>query len=169
MDSRIIVSSGSVNRDVSENAPLLIIENSGFVGIGMSEERREAAIADNWTHVSIRGVDYGRRAARQEGDTMIIEYEKRVWREHLSARVLRLIMGGFRAIGWGRWADEVEAGGEDGSTYGRLGESVATGGVYEIARAPVKECQFLHITSRFVAPSQRLYVTDSKAEHEPEV
>ncbi len=141
----------------------LVISGSGSVGIGMREERKEVEFSDNWNRVKIEKNEYPRSVTSYTDNEVIVRYEKRVWRDHISAAILRQIMKAWRAIGWGTWADKVEAGGEDGDTYDRLGEIVSTGEFEEIARASISQCRFFQVETKIVCPSTRLHIVGPEA------
>ena len=140
----------------------LMISSSGFLGIGLREDREEVGISDNWNQVKIGKNGYSRSVAYRVGNEIIIRYEKRVWREHVTAMLLRQIMKAWRVLGWGRWADAIEAGGEDGDTYDRLGETIGTGDFEEIARASISQCRFFRVETKIVCPSMPLHIVEGK-------
>ncbi len=144
-----------------QNDSLLFIPSSGCVGIGMREERRETQLDGDWNKVKIEQAEYGRRETIRENGEIVVRYEKRIWKEHVTAKVLRLIMDTWRNVGWNKWADAVEAGGEDGDTYDRLGEMASTGEFEEIARAPIARCRFFYVETKIVSPSRKLHVSSA--------
>ena len=134
--------------------------DSIYFGIGMSEERKEVKFSENWNKVKIGKKEYPRGLTYSSGFEIVVQFEKFVWHNPSSATVVRLIMKVLRTIGYGKLADAIEAEGEDGSDiYTRLGKAISTG-FEEIVRAPINQCRFFQVESRYSSPSKLLHVVD---------